>query len=229
MGIRNWLARLGLAGRDPGVPAKKAPRNSRAERTVDSATVRISVAEIEEAAEAATVRIETGSSPEVTTVVPAPEDTVRVPFLEDRAPASAGQPTEAVETKAADTLVVDPGGATAGHDTATEYFAVESGQAPELVGVLVATQGPQRGEIYRVEDGENRIGRENANIRLRSSRVSRFHARVHHAAGRFTIESNPEIRENNPTYLNGKPVFESPLGDGDEILVGDCSLKFRTL
>ena len=139
-----------------------------------------------------------------------------LPHAEEAAPPDPPQPLPDSESREAD----------AG---ATQYFAVTPEETPDLVAVLVAVEGPLRGEIFRVEDGENRIGRENCNIRLRSGRVSRFHTRITHAEGRFSIESNSVIREDNPTLVNGESVLEAALADGDVIAVGDCSLKFRTI
>ena len=58
-----------------------------------------------------------------------------------------------------------------------------------VVGVLVAVEGDLEGEIYRVVDGENRIGRSpDCEIELGSKKISREHAKLIHRDGVFAIE-----------------------------------------
>ena len=97
----------------------------------------------------------------------------------------------------------------------------------QVVGVLVAVDGELEGEIYRVSDGENRLGRaEHCEIRLLSEKISREHAKIMHQGGVFAIAP---LSDRNPTLLNGEPTEGSELKDGDTIKVGRTTLRFRSV
>jgi pSer/pThr/pTyr-binding forkhead associated (FHA) protein len=99
-----------------------------------------------------------------------------------------------------------------------------------LVAVLVGVHGKLRGEVFKVFDGENVLGRlKSAEIYLGEAddSISREHARIIHREGAFGIKP---LRDTNPTYVNGQAVEGgAPLSDGDEIGVGDSKLKFRVV
>jgi predicted component of type VI protein secretion system len=115
------------------------------------------------------------------------------------------------------------------HGGATQYFQVPT--MGDLVGVLVATAGPLKGQAFTVSDGETRIGREQCDITLPdpNKRISRFHAKIVHVDGAFVIEANPEVSKRNPTVVNDQEVDAEALCDGDVIRLGDCTFKFRTI
>lgn len=97
----------------------------------------------------------------------------------------------------------------------------------QVVGVLVAVDGELEGEIYRVADGENRLGRaEHCEIRLPSEKISREHAKIMHQGGVFAIAP---LSDRNPTLVNGEPTEGSELQDGDTIKVGRTTLRFRSV
>jgi predicted component of type VI protein secretion system len=99
------------------------------------------------------------------------------------------------------------------------------------VGVLVGIQGPLKGQLYKVQDGENKVGREGCEVLLAdpTKRISRFHAKITHMEGALVIEANPDVMENNPTYLNDDAIDAEALNDGDILRFGDCTFKFRTI
>jgi len=112
---------------------------------------------------------------------------------------------------------------------ATQYFKVLP--RADLVGVLVATAGPLKGQAFTVSDGETRIGREQCDITLPdpNKRISRYHAKIVHVDGAFVIEANPEVAARNPTVVNDQEIEAEALCDGDSIRLGDCTFKFRTI
>jgi len=112
---------------------------------------------------------------------------------------------------------------------ATQYFQVPGAAAGDVVGVLVATAGPLKGQLYAVSDGDTRLGREGCEITLRSQRISRYHAKIVHVDGAFVIEANPEVSGRNPTVVNEQTIDAEALCDGDVIRLGDCTFKFRTI
>jgi len=76
-------------------------------------------------------------------------------------------------------------------------------------------------------DGDNLLGRGgDSRIVVDSPRVSRHHARVRVAAGRVTIE---DLGSKNGTFVADRRI-EAPtdLADGDEVRLGDVTLKLRT-
>jgi pSer/pThr/pTyr-binding forkhead associated (FHA) protein len=114
---------------------------------------------------------------------------------------------------------------------ATQYFRAVEGEPQALVGVLVGIQGPLKGQIYKIHDGENMIGRERCEVLLAdpTKRISRFHAKITHMEGALVIEANPDVMEKNPTYLNDDAIDAEGLNDGDLLRLGDCTFKFRTI
>jgi two-component system, NtrC family, sensor kinase len=95
--------------------------------------------------------------------------------------------------------------------------------APGVVMKIEVRLGPAKGQTYTCHAGSAvTIGRDpGADFRLADAEVSRAHARItvseHDAALR-------DLDSTNGTFLNGKPVVEAPLSDGDEILVGKSTL-----
>ncbi len=82
------------------------------------------------------------------------------------------------------------------------------------------------GELFRLKEGENVIGRgEEAVVRLDVRGVSRRHARILAEAGRFTLE---DLGSKNGTYLREQRL-EAPaaLEDGDAFRLGRTLLVFR--
>jgi pSer/pThr/pTyr-binding forkhead associated (FHA) protein len=98
-----------------------------------------------------------------------------------------------------------------------------------VVGVLIGIGGRLVGDVYKIHDGENRMGRlRNADIALdaRDDTISREHALIIHQDGSFGLKP---LRSDNPTFVNGEPVEDGvPLSDGDQIKVGQSTFRFRT-
>jgi pSer/pThr/pTyr-binding forkhead associated (FHA) protein len=97
------------------------------------------------------------------------------------------------------------------------------------VGVLACIDGSLAGELYKIHDGDNSLGREGGDVQMPSRRISRHHARIQHQDGVFVIEANAEVMDKNPTFLNEDEIDAEALSDGDTIKLGDCTFRFRTI
>ena len=95
------------------------------------------------------------------------------------------------------------------------------------MGVLVAIDGELKGQMFRVSDGENRLGRRaDCEIELNSQKISREHAILIHRDGKFVIKP---LSDKNPTFLNEMQTTGNEVGDGDTIRLGLTTLKFRSI
>ena len=93
--------------------------------------------------------------------------------------------------------------------------------------VLIGIEGKLEGEIFKVRDGENRVGRAaGAEIRLDDGddTISREHAVIIHREGAFGIKA---LKADNPTWVNDEQVEGGTLSDGDRIRVGRNTFRFR--
>ena len=113
---------------------------------------------------------------------------------------------------------------------ATRILSLPVAARGAVTGVLVGIEGKLEGEVYKVRDGENRLGRApTAEIRLddRDETVSREHALIIHRDGAFGIKP---LKADNPTFVNGEEVEGgTSLSDGDEIRVGRSTFRFRVV
>jgi pSer/pThr/pTyr-binding forkhead associated (FHA) protein len=110
----------------------------------------------------------------------------------------------------------------------TRMISVPGVSQAGVVGVLIAVDGKIRDEIYKVRDGENRMGRLPSGDVVfddRDDSISREHALIIHQHGSFGIKP---LRESNPTFVNGDQIEGgASLSDGDTIQLGNTTLKFR--
>jgi diguanylate cyclase (GGDEF)-like protein len=98
---------------------------------------------------------------------------------------------------------------------------------------LVFLRGELMAEPIPLERDEVTLGRAlEADVRVNDARASRMHARIHVernlASGetRYRIE---DLGSTNGTLLNGEPVSEAYLQDGDKLMVGEQLLRFDLL
>lgn len=110
-----------------------------------------------------------------------------------------------------------------------EPRAAEGGKHPALVflrGDLMAAPIPLEREVVT-------LGRAlEADVRVNDSRASRMHARI-------SIERDPrsgerryrlsDLGSTNGTLLNGRPVIDAFLNDGDKVTIGEHLLRFELL
>lgn len=104
----------------------------------------------------------------------------------------------------------------------------ERRKAP-VVGWLVAMSGDQKGEDFRVRDGQNILGSApDSEIYIKDVTVSGKHASLRYKDGKFFLV---DLDSTNGTYLNDKPetIAKEELKDNDLIRVGEITLKFKCL
>src|SRR5262249_55565170 len=90
---------------------------------------------------------------------------------------------------------------------------------------LFLSEGPRAGQQYLLEDRPTTLGRQpGVAIVLDAPEVSRQHARVTPADGRFFLE---DLGSSNGTYLNGTRLCgKAELRDRDDIQIGPFRLLF---
>jgi hypothetical protein len=120
-----------------------------------------------------------------------------------------------------------PGGAApvAGRKT---VLLSEVRKAP-VVGWFVALSGEQKGEDFRVRDGQNTLGSAaDCDIVIRDMTVSAHHLSIRHKEDKFVLT---DLDSTNGTYLNdgAESVAREDLKDNDKVRVGDVVLKFKCL
>jgi Inner membrane component of T3SS, cytoplasmic domain len=98
---------------------------------------------------------------------------------------------------------------------------------PPVVGWFVALTGDQKGEDFRIRDGQNVIGSAaDADIVLRDTAVSGKHASLRYKDQKFFLT---DLDSTNGTYLNDgpSPIAREELKDNDVVRIGEVSLKFK--
>ena len=112
-------------------------------------------------------------------------------------------------------------------DASTQYLQVPFLEKSEITGVLVVIDGDMKGDVYKLHQGENRLGRSESNDAVIASKwVSRQHAMMIHQDRVFTLVA---LSERNRTYLNDSEVERCEIGDGDLLRMGRTTMRFRTI
>ncbi|MGH9833407.1 MAG: sigma 54-interacting transcriptional regulator [Blastocatellia bacterium] len=85
---------------------------------------------------------------------------------------------------------------------------------------LIAISGPLQGKTFTFsEAAEFSIGREPSNhLSLEASTISRWHCLIKREGDQFTLS---DLGSSNGTFVNGVPVKERQLADGDRIAIGE--------
>jgi pSer/pThr/pTyr-binding forkhead associated (FHA) protein len=105
-------------------------------------------------------------------------------------------------------------------------MAVELGELPAGVGLLVVKRGPNVGSRFALDADIVRAGRHpESDIFLDDITVSRRHAEIVREGGRYVVR---DVGSLNGTYLNRERVESAPLTDGDELQIGTFKLVFLT-
>jgi len=109
-----------------------------------------------------------------------------------------------------------------GYAFAADATEEEKAPAPRRV----VAQIEWNGELLRLKEGENVIGRgEEATVRIDVKGVSRRHARIVAEDGRYTLE---DLGSKNGTYLDERRLAgPASLADGDTFGLGRTMLVFR--
>lgn len=109
-------------------------------------------------------------------------------------------------------------------EASEEELSVSLGDWPAGVGLLVVRRGPNAGSRFALSEGTTTIGRHpDSDIFLDDVTVSRRHAEVLTAAGRFTVTDAGSL---NGTYLNRERIDEAEMRSGDELQIGKFRLVF---
>jgi hypothetical protein len=98
-----------------------------------------------------------------------------------------------------------------------------------VVGWFVALTGEQRGQDFRIREGQNTIGSApDADIVLRDPAIAGKHVSLRYKDQKFTIT---DLDSTNGTFLNDRadPIAREELKDNDIVRIGEVSLKFKCL
>ena len=92
---------------------------------------------------------------------------------------------------------------------------------------VVVIAGPLKDSVFELGEGEElSVGRDSTNsVRLADSSLSRRHCLIRRADDRVLLT---DLESLNGTFVNGRPVREHTLADGDLIGIGDSRLVFLT-
>jgi hypothetical protein len=98
-----------------------------------------------------------------------------------------------------------------------------------LIGWLVAIVGQQKGDDFRVREGQNSIGSAPDNdIVIKDPAVSGKHASLRCKEKRFLLT---DLDSSNGTFLNegAEPISMEEVKENDLIRIGTTTLKFKVL
>lgn len=103
------------------------------------------------------------------------------------------------------------------------------GETQDIPGDLVATlrvvEGPDRGNSVRLDNPVSAVGRGTAcALILTDTRVSATHIQIAFRNGEFRLR---DAESTNGTLLNGSPVAEFALKDGDQIRIGRTVIRME--
>jgi hypothetical protein len=105
-----------------------------------------------------------------------------------------------------------------------EELAVELGEVPAGIGVLVVKRGPNVGSRFALDAPVTRAGRHpDSDIFLDDITVSRRHVEILREPEGYVVRDAGSL---NGTYLNRERVDTAPLHDGDELQIGTFKLVF---
>lgn len=118
-------------------------------------------------------------------------------------------------------------------DTPTEIIPVNESRARERRPALVFLRGELIAAPIPLEREEVILGRAlEADVRVNDARASRMHARITTEKDAATGETRYRISDlgsTNGTLVNGQPVKDAYLQDGDKVTVGEHLLRFELL
>lgn len=98
---------------------------------------------------------------------------------------------------------------------------------PPIVGWLVAMNGRDQGEDYKIRAGKNTIGSSPDNdICIGDSYASGKHASLKFADNEYFIT---DLDSSNGTVVNEKEISKMELKDNDVIRIGETKFKFKAL
>ena len=138
------------------------------------------------------------------------------------APASA--PTLAENSLAKTVREIAPG---VPQETPARKTMRLSEKRPPAIGWIVALDGPQKGEDFRLVEGKILIGASpECEIRIDNEFASEVHASMRYLDGVYSLT---DLDSTNGTVVNGEPISRVELSDGDHIRIGDTNYVFKGL
>jgi transcriptional regulator with GAF, ATPase, and Fis domain len=91
---------------------------------------------------------------------------------------------------------------------------------------LIALSGPLAGQVFALGTERLTLGRDHGNaVHLRDLAVSRHHCVLEAGDGGFRLR---DLDSRHGTFVNGMPVRERELADGDRITLGESQILFLT-
>jgi len=147
------------------------------------------------------------------------------PYCQKPGFASPPNPAAAAATRLESTPATSPEQPAAARKT---VLLSETRKAP-VVGWLVALDGAQKGEDFRIREGQNIIGSgADADIQLHDVTISSRHASLRYKDNKFVLS---DLDSTNGTFLNSGsgPIAREELKDNDIVTLGGVSLKFKCL
>lgn len=110
------------------------------------------------------------------------------------------------------------------NDEPTLVYKARVEQPPPTGPRFVVIAGPKKGAEFAVLDGETTVGRASENaISIADISVSRQHVRLIRAGGGTTLV---DLGSGNGTRVNGQKVQKVVLKTGDEVAIGDSTLRY---
>jgi hypothetical protein len=104
---------------------------------------------------------------------------------------------------------------------------VQQTEKRKLVGWLVTFNNDQYGVDFKLFSGKNKIGRASVcDIVISDPSVSDEHATILFRNNEFLIKDDFST---NGTVINGAPISEGKLEEGDELTLGNTLFKFKTV
>ena len=89
---------------------------------------------------------------------------------------------------------------------------------------VVFIAGPLKGTAFELGEEALSVGRDSTNaVRLADSLLSRRHCRIERAGESLLLT---DLESLNGTFVNGRPVREHALADGDRVTVGESCFVF---
>jgi hypothetical protein len=98
-----------------------------------------------------------------------------------------------------------------------------------VVGWFVALDGDQKGEDFRLREGQNMIGSDSScDVVLTDGTISGKHASLRYKDGKFFLT---DLDSTNGSFLNDQAdsIAREELKDNDIVRLGDVRLKFKCL
>jgi len=146
----------------------------------------------------------------------------------DRCPhcaSAGGGPGRAAELKR--TMIGSLDAPRGGSESGRKTVILRDRQRPPVVGWLVALDGAQKGDDFRIRDEQTLIGSgPESQIILDDASISARHASIRYQDGTFTLT---DLDSSNGTEVNDRPVSRVVLQDGDRVRLGSTTLVFKRL